>query len=321
MEAKNILILAVIIAGACNRIETVNSPEDFNVVCITEEIKAGKSVKFVLSGNPDVISFYSGEVGNDYEYTGGRIVSPEYVLTFDEQAIDGEQEKQLSILISDKQFDSPNYEDVSSNKGWKDISDRFNLLGPGKVTGNRNYTNVGYADITDLVTSDETKLSFAIRYTAKPFSPGQSTNIIRVKNFYIKSKYNETLTNLYSWPDMGWNMVTKFPQQSGRSSEIQEGNKVIQNRVGWGNKEDGSGTYQSDGADNWTISNLLSFQKILDMGPDHAIGIKGVNDVKKDCYEYSWNKPGTYNVVFVAKNVNINGCKEKVIKLTVNVQK
>lgn len=323
MKTTKIIIMSAIAvaAGSCGRIDAVTSPEDFDVVCLTETVKAGETVRFRFSGDPDVISFYSGEVGNDHDYISGRVVTPEYVLTFDEQVIDGKQKDQLSVLVSDKEFPELTWEEASSYDGWIDISNRFNLLGPGKETGIRSYTNVGYADISDLVTSETTSLNIAIRYTATPFSSGNEANIIRVKNFYVKSKYNGTLTDLYSWSDFGWNMVTKFPQQSSRASEIQENNKVIQNRLGWGNKEDGSGTYQADGADNWTVSKLLAFRKTLDMGPDHAIGIKGVNDVKKDSYEYSWDRPGTYNVIFIAKNVNINGCKEKVIKITIDVQK
>ena len=307
------------VMASCSRIAPVEYPYDFDVKCENMQVRVGESVRFRISGNPDVISFYSGEVGNDYNFISGRIAIPEYVVTFDEQAIDGYQENQLKVLVSVTPPAGDTWDEISSFDGWSDISDRFTLLGPGKVTNNRVYTNVGSADVSDLLTSDEMSVYFAFHYTAQPWSSGNDSNIIRVKNFKVQSKYNEKYTDLYEWNDCGWTMFTKFPQQASRPSEIQENNKVIQFRIGWGNHEDGVGTYQSDGADNWAVCNGLKLQKTLDMGPDRSVGIKGLNDVQKETYEHTYNAAGVYEVVFIAQNVNIGGSQTKVVKLQVEV--
>lgn len=319
MKAHKILLLLMPLVASCSRIASVECPDDFDVRCEKTQVKVGESVKFFISGNPDVISFYSGEVGNDYNHISGRIAVPEYVVTFDEQAIDGKQEDQLSVLVSLASPEGDTWDAISSHNGWLDISDRFTLLGPGKVTNNRVYTNVGSADVSDLLTSDEMTICFAFHYTAQPWSSGNESNIIRVKNFKVQSKYNGKNTDLYDWNDCGWKMYTQFPQQSSRPSEIQEKNKVIQFRIGWGNHEDGSGTYQGDGADNWAVSNGLKLQKTLDMGPDRSVGIKGLNDVQKEIYEHTYDVAGVYEVVFVAQNVNITGSQAKIVKLQVEV--
>ena len=312
-------IIAVILMSACTRIPVVDEPSDFNVTCDRYEVKTGEIVQFNFVGDPDVISFYSGEFGNDYNYIHGRTIDPEYRLTFDEQAIDGTQENQLKVMVSSTYDSNLTWESADAHKGWVDISDRFTLLGPGKVTGNRAYTNVGYADISDFLTDDDTSLAVAFHYTGNPWVLGQDFNIIRVKNCVIKSYSNGAYADLYGWNDFGWEMVTKFAQQSNRPSEIQENNKVIQFRVGWGAHENDSGTYQGDGADNWAVSEPLTFQKSLDMGPDKAIGVKGVNDVKKSYFQHTYSLPGEYQVVFIAKNVNASGLKEKIVKLNITV--
>ena len=68
-----------------------------------------------------------------------------------------------------------------------------------------------------------------------------------------------------------------------------------------------------------TLLIYLAFQKSLDMGPDKAIGVKGVNDVKKSYFQHTYLLPGEYQVVFIAKNVNASGLKEKIVKLNITV--
>lgn len=86
-----------------------------------------------------------------------------------------------------------------------------------------------------------------------------------------------------------------------------------------GGNKPGGGTYQSDGADNWAITQAVWLDRVLDMGPDRAIGIKGVNDVKKESFEYEFEYPGTYEVVFRAQNANIDGSKETICKLRIHI--
>lgn len=323
---KHIICIAglALALASCEKIEKVEAPV-FSVTTEKDTYAAGESVIFFFHGNPDIISCYTGELGNNYDYTDGRIAEPDFLITFDQQHIDGQQLDQFHVLVS-KNFDEDySYEGITaSDVEWIDISDRFNLLGPYKdadkqVIGTNAYTNVGTANITDLLDGDRTKLYFAVRYTAEPWSNGHDTHITRVKNFVLSSRYETLNTELTTWGGFGWQMTTKFEQQAPpRNSEIQEANKVIQFRVGWGNKP-GGGTYQSDGADNWAITQAVWLDRVLDMGPDRAIGIKGVNDVKKESFEYEFEYPGTYEVVFRAQNANIDGSKETICKLRIHI--
>lgn len=324
---KNIIFATslALLLGACEKLEKVSVPSDFDVTTDKASYAVGDTVRFMLHGNPDIISVYTGELGNNYAYINGRIAEPRFTVTFEEQNIDGQQLDQLHIYVSKDFNEDYSYAGVTSpDVTWTDISDRFSLVGPYKdankvIIGTNVYTNVGTVDFTDLLEGDQTKLFFACRYTAEPWATGKDTHITRVRNFVISSQYETLKTELVTWAGFGWQLFTKFAQDPARKSEIQESSKVIQFRVGWGNKPDGSGTYQSEGADNWVVSAPVYLDRVQDMGPDRAIGIKGVNDVSKDVYEYTFDYPGQYEVVFNAQNTNAEGSASKLVKIKLTV--
>ena len=43
-------------------------PLSFNVTTASSTYHAGDTVRFIFSGNPDIITFYSGEPGTNYEF-------------------------------------------------------------------------------------------------------------------------------------------------------------------------------------------------------------------------------------------------------------
>lgn len=61
-----LLPLILLVITACNKKE-VTEP-DFNVSTSQTTFKAGEPVDFQFSGNPDYITFYSGEAGREYQY-------------------------------------------------------------------------------------------------------------------------------------------------------------------------------------------------------------------------------------------------------------
>ena len=93
------LLLCSLILGACNKVE-VATP-DFEVSTLTKSVKAGEELTFQFTGDPDQISFYSGEPLSDYTFKSGRTVSTEGLdLSFTTTVQYGAQKDQLSILYS-----------------------------------------------------------------------------------------------------------------------------------------------------------------------------------------------------------------------------
>ena len=128
---KYILItVGLYLMMSCDKDIKSDSKLDFDVYLDQPAYKIGEDVIFNIAGYAEIISFYSGELYNDYEYREGREVEVENkgaVLSFRNAVNDGSQKDQLSILIS-TDFDG-NYENLESVKSanWINITESFNL--------------------------------------------------------------------------------------------------------------------------------------------------------------------------------------------------
>lgn len=63
-----ITILAVSAMLASCEKDLKLDPLSFDVTTISNTYNVGDTIHFVFSGNPDIISFYSGKPGNNYEF-------------------------------------------------------------------------------------------------------------------------------------------------------------------------------------------------------------------------------------------------------------
>jgi acetoin utilization deacetylase AcuC-like enzyme len=61
-----VLLLALLGTAACNKKEV--APLHFQVTVSGYSFRAGDTVQFVFTGNPDLITFYSGEDGHRYDH-------------------------------------------------------------------------------------------------------------------------------------------------------------------------------------------------------------------------------------------------------------
>ena len=290
----------------------------FSVLPSAKEISAGQSVTFQFTGKTDELSVYTGESGHNYLYRDGHVVNPKYYYQFDEQCIDGQQENQLHVYVS-KDFDGTHTMEGIKAATWTDISSRFTLLGPGKVTGERDFVNCGRAEITDLIDKENTNLIFAFNYTAEPYSKHKlGTNIVRIKNPVVSTEYEQIKKDLYKWKNYGWEMTTKSEQQPERPSLVDNAKTWLQFRVGWGNMPSGKATYQNSPTDNWAISVPLAFEKSKDLGADTAIAVKAADAEMPASFEHTFKTAGTYEVVFVAKNAKSQN--EEIVKVQISVK-
>ena len=156
-----LLLACAVLCGACRDIDMYTSAPTFEVSTEKKEYAPGEEVVFLFKGDPQYVSFYSGEIYNDYEYRTGRIVQNEGLsMSFSSRVKLGSQENQLSVLIS-SDFNG-NYSDFASvsSAQWTDITSLF-TLSDGTVTPS------GIADIHSYV--EEGKDHYvAFRYLMRP---------------------------------------------------------------------------------------------------------------------------------------------------------
>ena len=158
-------------------------------------IDSGSSANFILTDNPDVISFYSGEIGHEYinrERTileGGRLN-----LKF-ETRVQFQPADTLDVMLSNDFngiYDSANV----ANAHWKRMTDLFLFPTPSSTLSTfypSGPTNGDFTDITDSTISG-TPFYLAFRYTnTKPTNIIWSVGKLGMYNIFNSAVPNGTV--------------------------------------------------------------------------------------------------------------------------------
>jgi len=304
------LLLITLFFVACEKYSDVEYP-DFSVSTDSVIYKVGDTIKFKFTGSPDIITFYSGELGFNYDYRDGRIAKPNYRLFFESQCRDGSQKDQIKILVS-ADFDGNYTLDSIQNATWIDLTSKFSLAPPG---GDATFYASGWGDFYEFIdqNADTTDLYFAVKQVVMNQEIYGQGNLNRIRAFQIKSTYETLNTPLYGYADMQWQLFSTPNKQPGRAAL--EATQMTLRNSWWTTPEN----YYVYNTEDWVVSKLMRFPKSLDLGPDKSIGIKGITDVEMSSYSYIYLVPGTYKLVFKAINVNIKDQKENIQVLNITV--
>lgn len=289
---KNILNYALLLIGmmaiaSCDRYEDLKvSQPDFDVYTSSDTYHVGDTVKFIFEGNADLITFYSGEVGD-------------LQLSFASQVRYGSQENQLRVMAS-SDFKGDYTESGVKSATWDDITDRF-LLGV-----NTTLRPSGVMSITDLVV-EGSPLYIAFRYVGEASATATQRNWW-VNHFKIDAALPGSLSNIASHTSVDWKFVNFAGNADG---------------AGWGWSADGPGgrllfdpvgsTIYSEG---WAIADPVDTEALQPGG----VPIKAVIDSQQKEYHYVFNESGTYIATFEAANVTAFEEKKVVRTISINIK-
>lgn len=292
------LLLCSLVLGACNKVE-VAAP-DFEVTTISKTVKAGEEITFKFSGDPDQISFYSGEPLYDYAYKSGRILTADGLgMKFGTTVQYGTQANQLSVLASTDFNGKYAIEDIKKAT-WVDLTKDYALA------TSTSLKTWGPKDLKSLlVTGKPVYIAFRYKTLDQKINGAQRTWTIRA--FELTTNTELGTQTLADHIGSGFNLVHDGPLEPGRSSVgttsiILKGNIVDTETP----------------SEDWAISKPIIVDK-LDLGPDKPTPIKGFVDTKSYDYKYIYNTPGTYKATFVASNSNVYGAQEVVKQIEVTV--
>src|SRR5690606_19567426 len=230
MKIKFILViisLSIIIAS-CGKDEEVGKPDigkedNFEVkyYTVTSTTDASgspvKQVTFSFQGDASDISFYSGEIGNDYAYRDGRT---RQLLGFfssfsNTLANTGTQENQLSVLVS---TDFNGIYDITNIKAanWIDITSRY------AITSLRNTTlPSGTIDIKDLFVNGK-PLYYAFRYICEPQSLHGGNSTWRIRDFLLQYETDLGIKTLATHTTADWHLINEGEiVNAGRGAAIE----------------------------------------------------------------------------------------------------
>jgi hypothetical protein len=301
------LLLIMIVSGSCSKELEINPGiENFKVATTTLTYKVGEDVNFEFEGNPNLITFFSGEVFSDYAFKDGRIVESDGLdlsFTTANPTATGAQTNQLSVMAS-TDFNG-NYNDFASvqQATWTDISSRF-VYGTSAT-----FVASGTKSITDLVVNGK-PLYIAYRYTTKPQATFGVVRNWYVQGFSITSNTTVGTLTLTDMNNIGFRIVDQNPETAPARSSVSLTRVTL-----FGNEFTAENDPQSI---HWAISKPIYTGKI-DNGPDRPLSIKANADALLKKYTYNYTKKGVYQVYFVATNMNVYDRKNVVRKLEITI--
>lgn len=303
-----ILVFSILTLLSCDKLESVKTPH-FEVTTDKEEYVVGEPVTFIFSGDPDLITIFSGDYGNDYNYRDGRQVEYTYKVKFDQQKLDGWQSDDMSILYSQDFSGFHTMEDIKSAT-WIDITDGFDML---KHQETRSFRVNKMLDISDLFDGEDSlSFYFAIRQIVKDQDSFGSANINRIRDFNLYSESILTPNDVLIYHNnLEWTLTSSSNKEPDRAW-VYDRNRWVEMRGNVKNKRVET--------EDWAISKQIYLERYSDAGPDWGLAIKGLSDERVDSYAHTYTEPGVYKVKFIAANINVDGKKEIMKEVEVHIK-
>lgn len=317
-----IVIFAVLLGAACTKDTTVDEP-NFNVSVTEATVKLGKPIVFNIQGNPDIITFYSGELGNDYAYANrdSIVAMSQLNLAFQNQVRSQGgtaplcQANQFSVLVTsnldlNKVTSRQDSLQRIKNATWADLSDKF-TWSPLTCSSSNPYISSGTANIINDITKNKQSY-IAFRYTNRPnnntvgkssiwrFQALTLTGVSPKENLLLMTSATAGWKSIYEGTVNEWG--TNAFDLSSSSAVTMRGLLTVTEE------------YQQ-----WCISKPFTITD-TNIGKNPGVGIKTYRDVPLNTYSFTYKTAGTYEVVFIGINANSNSKKEIIRKLRVEVQ-
>lgn len=339
----SIMFWGLLFTASC---ETEIETPDFQITAESNTYKVGEEIRFMVEGNADMITFYSGEPSNEYAFKEGRVVDVSgegATMEFSSGVTGGTQEDQLSIWAS-TDFDG-NYEDLTSVESatWADITDRF-VLGTSA-----SFVSSTTQDISDLL-MPEKPIYVAFKYITRPQETNGLANNWMIQGFSINSKklFNDAPISITDQAHAGFRIVDQEPENAPSRSTITTTRVSLLGNVYKDPDDpiydpenpiydpenpiydpeshlyepdaelptfvpyDPSSPYNDPQTEHWAVSKPIYIDAV-DLGPDWSRALKGIANSRLEEYRYTYTQPGTYKAYFIATNASIDG-REEIIK-------
>ncbi len=335
MKSLSYLLLSSFILFGCQKVR-VDEP-DFNVSVDKLTLRAGDTATFSFSGNPDLISFFSGELGRSYVNRSRTTMAGAPKLVFQSNMTQGvlTNPDSLRIYVSSnlRSYDSTGV----MNATWVDITSR-NTRWPTALS--TTFITSDSIDLSDFNNIDSVNIAFRVtsgKYPTAQQRRRQIQNVTLTNQLADGSRYNIFST----FASVGWVQANiknnPFPNLSATNFHAwnvgEAGVNALNSRLVIGGRAcnsngipiqtaypitfDPSTANNVDDNDDWLITAAVNLKTVR---PDVGTAIKRSTDVTLTSYKYRFTTPGTYTVTFVAQNQRIDIAKEVVrqIQIVVN---
>jgi len=282
--------------------------------------KINEPIQFNFTGNPEIISFYSGEPGKEYQFKN-RTTRNDGILKFGFQTrVDNTAgfaalaSGSVKILLSTN-F-TGNYSTLTdpllagsadsamvNAATWTDITSRFFIPTTGTVA---TFYPSNDITISDLIIDPNKPIYLALKYAA-PTTGSLGTNGITIGAFVFYNTFpNGTITNYTIAPGGSVSSVWRVI----RAANIDNAWSTTTTQIRF------NSLLTAQYSEDWAVTNAY-FPSVTT--PDKSTPIKSITDNKLSNYTYKFTVPGTYKVTFVASNNRVYGSNEIFKELTLTI--
>ncbi|MBC9911761.1 DUF5017 domain-containing protein [Chitinophaga varians] len=287
------LYLMIITAFCACAKEKVTTPT-LEVMTAGTTFKAGDTVAFAFQGNPDNITFYSGEPGRQYEYRHRTTADNDLQIDFSTLVQFGKIYPNLQLMVSNDFTGIVDMEHVKAAT-WKDLSAK------AVFSNGQDNTPSGVISLKEFADSSRHPLVYiAFRYTDTNKPEGQNRWVVRTFNANSVSA-DKVATPLATMATAGWKAVDFRNPAFGWT--ITSAQLLMPNGKNTDDNED------------WVISKGFDPTAVK---PDQGVALKNISTTLQ-VYKYVFTRPGTYRVVFEASAVRYNGEKRIARALTLTI--
>lgn len=288
----------------------------------TITVKKGSPIEFQFSGDPDFLTFFSGEDGRKYEYRERITIDENEVesstLNFTVTPQYGRPANILSMYIADDfpGLDKSNFEADSvlvETQAWQELVPQADF--PQTVRA-QSYE-------VDMKPYLGKRVAIAICYRGQDITATQSRftfNNMEIVNKMASGQQTSLAAGSFGFTPINMLHKHRLSDQAGMTANRAYGT-VTNNTSGiWNFRDMNAFFIHSSGANSslkysWIVSNLLVVNSCT---PDAGTNIKNMTQ-RLDTYSYTYGEPGTYTLTFVGSNGNYKQQTIVVRQFTVNV--
>lgn len=281
-------------------------------------VKVGQKVEFSLSGEQDILSFWSGEPGCDYAFRAtDRIGAGDVFMRFTTGTSSGTagHPNPASVPLSwSSDFTGEYNEEAMNAATWHDITSEF--AWPEDVG---QTVPAGEFRLNDILPEDGTPVYFRFYYHVEAWDASANAGAGNGRtqwNIQGLSLFCDTPSGEYTAYDMfdqRWQLILGDGTQTipeANMPALPSTTERILFRSQFKPEVD---------LHVWAVSGAISRPGDLNLGRDKGVGIKALADPQMRKYSYIYYAPGNYLVTFVGVNAGVDGRKEVVRNIKINV--
>lgn len=356
MKLFNILSVGLFLLGVAscdNPLETDLSNVDVtvqlneNVVADGNiiRVKKGTPITFNIIGEPDYVSFFSGEKGHIYEYKDRQFIDMNQIksseLTFGINLLWGNASNIFKILYSTEfsgMYKNDFYKDslLLEETQWQELIPQSELP---QVAGGENDRDKFVDFKVDMEPFFGQNITLAIRYEGLDNTKTQSTLTFRdmkITNIMENGDKIEVNASSFGFTPINLNykevteaQIKALPEALKNAAQANVDTlkyvTVTNGAAGfWRTDQIATGKFWMNGADptkmamtySWIVSDHLAVNACE---PDAGISVKNMSTVV-DKFEYTYNEVGTYKATFALHNANYQYSDEKLCNIIINVE-